>query len=295
MLIDNAFAHGQTSLQENYSWFAWDIDIFALSCLLVIGVLYHIGQHRVLLKKGIKKENIKIKGLYYYLGLFILALALLSPIDTMSNVLAWAHMLQHSLILMVASPLMVLGSPGFIAHWTFSPKGWRYLGKFRKIWKWIISSSRLSRPILAWLIYSLTLWIWHIPLLYEAALSYEWLHDIQHISFFVTSFYFWKILFDPYKERSLGIINIFYTFIASLHGIILGALMALSPNVWYKYYSSTAPDYGYTALQDQQIAGFIMWMPAGISYVIAILFLIFKILIKDEKAAPALPPQSSSE
>jgi cytochrome c oxidase assembly factor CtaG len=140
------------------------------------------------------------------------------------------------------------------------------------------------RPFLAWIIYTLTLFLWHLPKFYGAALKNEWIHDLQHIMFFVTAYYFWKVIFDPFRKKMTGIVAILYPFVASIHGILLGAFMTFSPKVWYQHYAQTAPLYGFTALEDQQIAGLIMWMPAGITYILASLFLVYRSISWRESA-----------
>src|SRR5690606_12036128 len=131
-----------------------------------------LGLQRVR-KKGLFKDKLIYTSSAYYLGLFILALALLTPIDSMSDVLAWVHMLQHTLILMVAAPLMALGGPNHIAQWALSSRGWKKIGNAKKVIRWFLNASRFNRPLVAWIIYSITLWVWHIPSFYGSALNNE--------------------------------------------------------------------------------------------------------------------------
>ena len=144
-----------------------------------------------------------------------------------------------------------------------------------RLQKWRPRWYRVLQPVFLWLVYGLTLWTWHLPALYQAALRDQGIHDLQHICFFAVSCVFWRVLLDPLKRlrfsRAWGII---YLFTTSLHATLLGVFMALSPRVWYPDYETTVPAWNLSALEDQQLAGLIMWMPACAVYalVAAVLF-----------------------
>lgn len=272
-LATKLWAHEGHEASEKLSWYSWKLQPHILIMLLLMGIVYYRGYQRLRQHRSHDTTKLKRSFRYYYAGLIILLFALISPIDAMSDALAWVHMLQHTLILMVAAPLMALGGPSHISQWSVSQNIWKryriFLMKFFRL-------SRFQRPLAAWLLYMLVLSIWHIPTFYEAALKWERLHDLQHLLFFITSFFFWRVLFDPYQKGVRPLIGITYTFTASLHGIILGVLMTLSPHIWYAPYVSSAPLYGHDPLTDQQLAGLIMWMPAGLSYALGALALILK-------------------
>lgn len=272
----SAWGHTPNNSSQHLNWSLWNIHYHILLVLIALATIYFLGQKRMETWDRKNKFRLKNKAIYYYSGLLLLFIALLSPIDTMSDVLAWAHMLQHTLILMVAAPLMALAGPNYISQWSLSQKSWQRMKKLRFLLTGLLKVSRFKRPIIAWALYIITLTLWHIPIFYEAALKWEWLHDIQHFLFFVSAYYFWRVLFDPFQATIAPLTGILYCFVASLHGIILGVLMTLSPEAWYGPYLVSAPQYGYDPLHDQQIAGFIMWMPAGISYALAALSLLFK-------------------
>lgn len=265
-LADKAFAHGGHEYIGSPWWQMWNFDALILFSLLSVFLLYVIGRLKM------RNKNFW-HSISFYTGLVVLFLALISPIDPLSDLLASVHMLQHTLLMMVAAPLMVVGAPTHTMLWVMPAAAGRKL----------LSVRRFIRPLLAWSLYSLTLWIWHLPYLYEAALQIPWVHDLQHLAFFITSFLFWSVLFDPFQRKLLHPgAGILYLFVASLHSMILGVLMALSPSVWYESYLETAPLYGLSALEDQQLAGLIMWMPAGLAYVVAVAVLLFRLIFLDE-------------
>lgn len=223
----------------------------------------------------------------YLIGIFFLVISLLSPVDTLSDSLAWVHMLQHTILMMIAAPALALGLPQHLLQRVLPAKIMVQLRTPRAFLRRSIFST-FGRPVFILFLYGITIWIWHLPLLYEKALHDPWVHDFQHLSFFITSFLFWRLIFTPLnKPLHLPGAAIIYLFVTSLHSMILGVLMAFSPVAWYAPYIESAPKFGLTAVEDQQIAGLIMWMPAGTTYVVAALYMILK-LIESTSGTPSI-------
>jgi cytochrome c oxidase assembly factor CtaG len=127
----------------------------------------------------------------------------------------------------------------------------------------------ITNPLAAWLIHAVALWVWHIPVLFEAVLEREWVHTLQHLSFFLSALLFWWALIHG-RERALGYgAAVLFLFTTALHSGLLGALITFAPNVWYPGYLKTTQTWGLTPLEDQQLGGLIMWIPAGLVYVVA--------------------------
>jgi putative membrane protein len=168
-------------------------------------------------------------------------------------------------LMMVAAPLLVLGSPILVATWALPPRARQWVNQRR--WRWTTPWYLLWHPVTLLALYAVTLWIWHLPRLYHAALRNPWVHDGQHLAFLVTACLFWRVLIDPLTSRRLSLLTgSAYLFVTSLHASALGVFMALSPRVWYSDYEPTTAQWGLTALEDQQLAGLIMWMPACTLY-----------------------------
>jgi cytochrome c oxidase assembly factor CtaG len=209
----------------------------------------------------------------FALGMFTLMIAMLSPLEAWSERLLAAHMVQHLLLIIVAPPLLVLGTPPSIFLWIF-PLTWR-----RRLGRWFARPSLMSlvwrninRWWFAWSIHAAALWLWHIPIVYEAAVIDPTVHMLEHISFFGTALLFWHCTLPQDQRRYLS--GVFLIFTTALHSSILGALMTFSANVWYPVYEGRTSVWGLTALEDQQLAGLIMWIPAGVIYLMAMLALI---------------------
>src|SRR5690606_30682354 len=138
---------------------------------------------------------------------------------------------QHELLMVVAAPLMVVGKP--LAVWVWAlPSGWRrVIGALFHHPAWRRPWLALSSPLGAWLA--------HVPALFDAALGNEALHTLQHSSFLFTALLFWWSALGQAERSGQGTAMI-YLFTTMIHSSALGALLTLSPIVWYPTYLRTA-------------------------------------------------------
>lgn len=287
-------AHGAPRpVHEGPWWTAWNPDqplvVVNLSLLLAI---YLAGYTRLWKRGGFGSAIPRGRAAMFLSGMAVLWLALVSPIDVFSDELSWMHMVQHMLLIGVAAPLLVLGSPFLVGLWAF-PLSWRRgYGKLRtRLLRWKPSRYLLWQPLLTWLLFGLVLWIWHLPPLYEATLYDDLFHDFQHFSFVAAACLFWRVLLDPISRLRLGrAVSVAYLFLTSLHATLLGVFMTLAPKAWYPFYESRAPRWNLTALEDQQLAGLIMWMPACMMYALVAALLLGMWLGKDADDGPATAP-----
>jgi putative membrane protein len=187
-------------------------------------------------------------------------------------------MLQHELLMMVAAPLLVLGRP--LAAWTWALRpDWRrrMAGVIR--WRWLAFAwSALTRPVCAWALHAVALWAWHIPPFFEAALHNEGLHILQHASFFVTALLFWWAVLGSDARSKTSAFAMVYLFTTMMHTSALGALLSLAPTPWYAPYVPLTAALGLDPVDDQQLGGLIMWVPAALAYVVAALAVIGRML-----------------
>jgi putative membrane protein len=211
--------------------------------LLALGTLtYALGVRRLWRRAGIGRGLGVFHVASFALAMSVLLLALLSPLHHLAEERLWAHMVQHELLMVVAAPLLI-GARPLVALRLPLPK-------------W------LSDPLIAWIAHAAAIWLWHVPGIFEAAAHDEVLHFAQHASFLVTALMFWWTVFT---RPGAGLASLFTTM---LHTGALGALMALAGRSWYAGYS----------LEDQQLAGLVMWVPAGAAYPLAALYLLNRTL-----------------
>jgi len=243
---------------------AWSFEPLVIISLTITALLFIIGLYRL------KRRSIRTwEALCFAGGWLALFVALVSPVHAWGQVLFSAHMSQHEILMLVAAPLLVLGRPLIAFLWAL-PLSWsRSLGNLSKI-IWINRLWRaLTIPLVAWLIHAIALWVWHIPALFDATLHSEAVHTLQHLSFLLSALLFWWALIHG-RHGAMGYgAAVLYVFTTSVHSGALGALITIAGSVWYPSYAPLTASWGLTPLEDQQLGGLIMWIPAGLVYVIA--------------------------
>jgi putative membrane protein len=225
------------------------------SSLIALAVIYAAGVARLWRAAGVGRGISRAQALAFAAGWVTLVLALVGPLHEMSEQLLSAHMVQHELLMIVAAPLIAFSSP-FVAFMWLSRRVPRIRAHF------------LTAPATVWLLHALALWIWHLPSLYEAAVANETIHAIQHSCFFGSAcLFWWGIAHGRYGRLGSGA-AVIYVFATALHSGALGALLTFSSALWYPIYASTTLAWGLTPLEDQQLAGLVMWIPSGVVFLV---------------------------
>jgi putative membrane protein len=259
-----AFTHEGRPPEPHDLWTAWSFEPFVLVGLVLSAWLYLRGAWQMAGSRLRSRESLAFFG-----GWLALVVALVSPLDSLGGALFSAHMAQHEVLMLVAAPLLVLGRP--LAPFLLAlPVRWRRelasLGKTELVqrgWYWLVN------PFVAWLIHAAVLWLWHAPWLFQATLASEAVHAAQHLSFLVSALLFCEALIYGH-ERWMGYgAAVIYVFTTAVHTSALGALLTFSPTLWYPVYQQTTAAWGLTPLEDQQLGGLIMWVPAGVVYLVA--------------------------
>jgi putative membrane protein len=256
-------------------WAAWSLEPGVIVLIAAGVLLYARGWRRMVRRAGDLTGQLKVRTWAFAAGMLALAIALLSPVDGLAGSLFWVHMLQHNLLMLVVAPLLVLAYPlpqvllGLPAGARRAlGRGWGRSGWLRAAWR-LIS----SMPV-AWFLQAVLLWGWHAPPFYQASIENEWVHALQHFSFLGSALLFWWVVLHTFAARAAyrGA-GILYLFTTAMHTGLLGALLTFSPRLWYPIYAGRAEAWGLTALADQQLAGTIMWVPGGLVYLAAALWM----------------------
>ena len=225
-------------------------ELIIVTLLALAGGGYAAGLRRLWRRAGRGRGVSVGAAALFYGGCALVAAALLGPLHEAAEAHLSAHMVQHELLMVLAAPMIVLGRP--LQTWTWAlPLAWRKEARIPRL---------LTDPVATWFLHAAAIWIWHLPGLFETALADPWVHAAQHTSFFGTAVLFWASLLAPSHRHLAGMASLFTTM---LHTAALGALMALAPASWYPGFP----------LADQQLAGLVMWVPAGLAYPLAALFL----------------------
>jgi putative membrane protein len=220
----------------------------------------------------------------YLLGLAAIAVALVSPIDDLADELFPMHMVQHLLLTMVAAPLVLLGNPLPVVLWGVPVGARRSLAhpltreaRFRKV------LHALTQLPVAWLLYVVDLWIWHVPFLYQLALEHEAVHVLEHAAFFVTALLFWWPIVRPaprlHRPAHPGF-EILYLIAATAQNTALAMFLTLSGRSFYPYYEQQAAQLGVSAVDEQVAAGGLMWV-SGHMYLLPILLVLYEFARRD--------------
>jgi putative membrane protein len=262
LLPATAYAHaGHHHLEPSTFMRWWSWEPFVILPLAITGAMYAIGVVRM---KGIRKWQIAS----FAAGWIALVIALVSPLDALGGILFSAHMAQHEMLMIVAAPLLVFGRPLIAFLWAL-PQRWRVpVGRFfqrpaiANSWNWITGA------LVVTVLHAIALWVWHIPSWYEATLRNDGIHALQHISFLLTAtMFWWSLTHGRYGRLGYGA-AVVYVFATAGHSGALGALITFAPHLWYPIYGARTAAWGLNAIEDQQLAGLIMWIPAGVLFTI---------------------------
>jgi cytochrome c oxidase assembly factor CtaG len=247
----------------------WTLDPWVLAALAFSGLIYSTGVRRLWRRAGFDRGIRLWQVLCFAAGWLAAAAALVSPLHALGEALFAAHMIEHEVLMVIAAPLFVLARPLGAAVWAM-PSAWRgplaALGRsptIAPIWR------AVTDPLVATILHGTALWFWHMPAVFDAALASEPLHRLQHVSFFVTGLCFWQAALNP-RSRTAGIgLACFCLFATALHSGFLGILLTFAPQPIYAYPGEPRSASGLTGLEDQQIAGLVMWVPGGMVYAVA--------------------------
>lgn len=259
------------------------VDPYAAALVLTAGMLHARGSAALARRTRAGQGRRRRDSACFWAGLAALALAIVSPLDAWGEQLFSVHMVQHELLILGAAPLLVRSRPLPVFLWSL-PQRWRMVlarGGHHAAWRvpWRV----LAAPLAAWALHAVALWQWHVPLLFEAALHDPLMHSLQHLSFFVSALLFWWSLLSDGQQAARPGLGVVYVFTTAVHSSLLGALLTFSPTVWYPSYAATAPAWGLSAAQDQQVGGLIMWVPSGVVFIAIGLYLMEKWLCQSRR------------
>jgi putative membrane protein len=258
-------AHGPDPVPPDAFWRAWEFDPLVVVPLLVACWAYGRGVRRLWARAGLWRGIGRRHVLLFVLGQTVVVVALVSPLDRLGGTLLSAHMAQHGLLVTAAPLLLLLGKPGVALAWAL-PAGWSRGGLAAVAWRPLAKAGLwLSRPFPAATLHGLALWLWHAPALFDAAVEREWLHTLEHASFFGTALLFWRAILDARSGERIGL-ALAAAFATLMHGGLLGGLITMAPRPLYGSYMERTELWGLTALEDQQLAGLLMWVPMGVVY-----------------------------
>jgi cytochrome c oxidase assembly factor CtaG len=260
----SAFAHAVADTSDN----EWPL----LTLLMLVAAWYVLGLAKVWKDSRLGRRQLVRRAAMFAAGWGVIAASLLTPLHELGGRSFTAHMVEHELLMMLAAPLIAWSTPLGIFIWALPARTRRscaHVGHRR----WFANTwSTLSTPLVATLAQAVAMWLWHAPRPFNAALLSEGWHTAQHLSFMGTALLFWWSLAAAASAGKPGIAAM-WLFFTSLHTGLLGALMTFAASPWYPRYVELGLSglRGLTPLEDQQLAGLIMWIPGGLIHAIVAL------------------------
>jgi putative membrane protein len=268
---------------------SWSSPVWVHVSLLLTAVVYVNGWLRI---RAFFPELIPTWRLAAFLsGFFSLWIAIGSPLAAFDDVSLSVHMVQHLLLMAVAPPLILLGSPSLpllrgLPQWILQG----VVGPFLRCEPVRSLGHFLSHPAICLLVATVALIGWHAPAAFELALHSESWHEVEHLCFLATSFLFWWPIVQPFPSGatwprwSIPL----YLFLGTLPGGALGAFLTFCDRVLYPSYTTSPQFFGVSPLEDQVIAGSLMWVFGTFVYAVPAVIITIRLL------SPQAVPQNAA-
>ena len=269
-----AYAHPGLAPEPHDLWQAWPVSPAVIAGLLLSGGWYLAGVRRAWQRAGAGRGIARWRAWAYAGGLATLAVALLTPLDALADALFTAHMGQHLLLILVAAPLLAAGVPALAMLWALPDGARRRAGR-----AWAARPALrtalavLVAPGVALTLHLGSVLVWHLPTPYDWALRRPAVHALEHVTLLGAAALFWWPVVRPSAARMPGMprrfgdgARLLYVTVAGVPMALLGAALTFAVRPWYTGHYGTTAAWGLTPLEDQQLAGVLMWVPAGIIY-----------------------------
>jgi cytochrome c oxidase assembly factor CtaG len=219
---------------------------------------------------GTRRERSPARTLSFLAGCGLLALALVTPLDTLArDYLVWAHLLQNVVLAEWAPLFLVLGVPPALARRLTEPR----VAVF------------LTRPVVALPLWVGTYAMWHVPVLYDAALRHpSTLLALEHTTYVLSGLLFWWCVWQDAPHRLSSPARAAYVFAAFVVSAPLGLVLALVPEPLYAFYAD-APErvWGLSRLEDQQLGGMTMAGEQSLVFFVVFAFWFMRFLAEQER------------
>ncbi|HEY4313484.1 MAG TPA: cytochrome c oxidase assembly protein [Pirellulales bacterium] len=258
---------------------SWSLAPWTIFACVITGVIYARGWRQLVLRPGSHWTGYHLTA--FFAGLAALLLAVCSPLEPFSGLLLSAHMVQHMLLMYVAPPLLLLGTPQLPLMRGLPREVLRYwIAPLLRLRAVHIAVEWLTYPPTGWVAATVMLWIWHIPVMYELALGSEFWHIAEHACFFVSAMLFWWPVVQPWPSRPLWprAAMLPYLFLAAMPATVLCAFLTFADHVVYPRYDAVPRVGGLSALTDQAVAGALMWVLGTLAYLVPLAWIATQLL-----------------
>jgi putative membrane protein len=222
-------------------------------------------------------------------SLAVLLVALNGPLHDLSDYYLFsAHMVQHLLLTLVVPPLLLAGTPRWMADALVVRLGRpRALGALARV---------VTRPVPALALYAVALIGWHLPGPYGAALEDHRWHVVEHLALIATALVAWWPVLSPSRllPRLHYGAQILYLFAFGIPMTVVAAMITGAESTLYPFYAAAPRLFELTALADQRLGGLIMWVPAGLIPLLAFTVVFFRWAAAEAEAEDSTPRATSA-
>jgi len=235
----------------------WENHDSTIIGLAVLSALYLWGIAPYRRRAGIAEKAGPWQIASFFGGILVAYLALNGPVHDLSDYYLFSvHMTQHLMLTQLMPPLLLMGVPAFVLRPLIRPRWVRAVAGF------------LSRPVVAFSLYSVCFSAWHLQGAYDLMMRNHNVHIFTHLQFMVTAVIMWWPILSPLREYprlSYGG-QLIYLFLLGIPMMFVAALITLADVVLYPWYAPAPRVLGFTPLDDQKLGGLMMWVPGGLFY-----------------------------
>ncbi len=268
---------------------SWPLDARVIALLLLSAIIYLRGWLRG--RRLLRDHRDGLRLTSFLVSLLVVFIANESPLDAFDSLFLSAHMAQHLLLIMIAPPLLLLSHPllpmlrglpkTFVKEGLGPFLSWQPLKQF---FGWLTS------PIPAWTVFAVSTLAWHLPFLYELALSSATWHAVQHACFFWSGVLFWWPVIQPgpSKPRWPKWVAIPYLVFADILNTGLSVVFVFSGHLIYPSYGTVRATH-FGALEDQSLAGLLMWVPGSVVYLVPTFVLVMGLFTSERMQSVSAP------
>jgi putative membrane protein len=229
---------------------AFEVAPLQLAPAAIVGVMYRM-RARTLRDRGAPVPG--WRQACWYGGLALMVATLVSPLAHIAEELFLAHMLEHLLLADIGTLLLVLGLTGPVLQPLLAAPGIGWLRVF-------------AHPVVALAAWTANFYVWHLPALYQASITHDGVHAVQHILFVAFGMSMWMALLGPLPKPAWfgNLARLAYIIAVRLIGSVLANALLWSSAVLYPRYAAGQAEWGISAANDQSAAGAIMMVEGSI-------------------------------
>jgi putative membrane protein len=255
-------------------WSDWTIEpTIAIGLLILVAGYLFVTRDRAAADGA--RTTTSGQRVSFIAGAAVLFLALGPPLDDWSDhYLLLAHMVQHLLLILLAAPLLLYGTPA----WLLEPLTRNRVTNAIGYW--------LTRPVAAYAVGNTIFVLWHVPIFYEMALRSQPVHVLEHMTMLAGALLVWWPTLGPlpqWPRLALPLHSLYY-FAMTLPGAAVGAFITFADPGLYAPYDTARRIFGIDLAADQQAAGLLMWVAVSVIYLLLITYSFFHWAAREQAA-----------